>query len=217
MLIVFAAVSLIGAVPRACQFRTQPQPADGPATGLISGATAILYPVVYLQSLDFSKGRGGREDPTDITRATDDTMQKDALIQALGVTVLVASIGLALGLGARGELPLSVIALGIGTITALAGMVSGRAIRNRVARNLSPLGPDRPDLPRCGDGCAGGCVTSSTSLPETGDLLPERFRLRGSDVGRRRAGSSLHPASRRSPLTKRPPFAIMHPHKETSL
>ena len=141
MLIVFAAVSLIGKQYRVpVSSERSLSPLMGLATGLISGATAIfVIPVVpYLQSLDFSKGRSGREDdPNDITRATDDTMQKDALIQALGVTVLVASIGLALGLRARGELPLSIIAPGIiGTITALAGMVSGRAIRNRVSLEI---------------------------------------------------------------------------------
>jgi uncharacterized membrane protein YfcA len=141
MLVIFAALGLSGA-----QFRVPVRseatlgPVMGLATGLISGATAIfVIPVVpYLQSLDFSKGRPGREDdPTDPTRATDETMMKDALIQSLGVTVLVASIGLGLGLGARGELPPSVIAPGlIGTATALVGMVSGRAIRNRMSLEI---------------------------------------------------------------------------------
>ena len=141
MLIVFAATNLIGkkfSVPVRSE-RTL-GPLIGLLTGLISGATAIfVIPVVpYLQSLDFSKGRPGREgDQTDITRANDETMQKDALIQSLGVTVLVASTGLALSLGARGELPLSVIAPGIiGTITALFGMVSGRIIRNRLSLEI---------------------------------------------------------------------------------
>ena len=141
MLIVFAAISLIGKQYRVpVQSERRLNPLMGFATGLISGATAIfVIPVVpYLQSLNFSVGRRGDEDDrAEITRATNDTMQKDALVQAMGVTVLVATIGLAIGLGARGELPVSVIAPGvIGTFTALVGMVSGRIIRNRMSLEI---------------------------------------------------------------------------------
>lgn len=138
MLVIFAVLGLTGAqfsVPVAREKFCSP--AIGLIQGLISGATAIfVVPVVpYLQSLDYAKGRPGREeDPTDVTRATDETMQKDALIQGLGVTVLIASIALAIGLNARGELPLSIVVPGtIGTVTALIGMVTGRAIRNRMS------------------------------------------------------------------------------------
>ncbi|CAN0598774.1 unnamed protein product, partial [Laminaria digitata] len=85
--------------------------------------------------LNFASGRPGREDdPKDPTRATDETMIKDALIQSLGITVLVASTGLAIGLGAKGSLPLGVVVPGlIGTATAILGMVAGRKIRNRLS------------------------------------------------------------------------------------
>lgn len=138
MLITYAALGLTGArfsVP----VRAEPvlSPVMGLATGLISGATAIfVIPVVpYLQSLDFSKGRRGRGDePGDPTRATGDTMIKDALIQSLGITVLVSSAGLAAGLGANGNLPASVVIPGaIGTATAVLGMIAGRKIRNRLS------------------------------------------------------------------------------------
>lgn len=138
MLVIFAVLGLSGAqfsVPVAREKIWSP--VIGFVQGLISGATAIfVVPVVpYLQSLNYASGRPGREDdPTDVTRAADETMQKDALIQGLGVTVLIASIALAIGLNARGELPLSVVVPGaIGTITALIGMVTGRAIRNRMS------------------------------------------------------------------------------------
>jgi len=138
MLILYAGLALSGArfsVP----VRAEPvlSPIIGLATGLISGATAIfVIPAVpYLQSLNFASGRPGREDdPTDPTLATDETMIKDALIQSLGITVLVASAGLALGLGAKGNLPLEVVVPGlIGTSTAILGMVAGRKIRNRLS------------------------------------------------------------------------------------
>ena len=138
MLIIYAALALSGArfsVP--VRMEGVWNPVIGLATGLISGATAIfVIPAVpYLQSLHFASGRPGREeDPTDPTRATDVTMIKDALIQSLGVTVLVASVGLALGLGAKGSLPLGAAVPGlIGTATAILGMVAGRKIRNRLS------------------------------------------------------------------------------------
>jgi uncharacterized membrane protein YfcA len=138
MLIIYAALALSGArfsVP--VRMEGVWNPVIGLATGLISGATAIfVIPAVpYLQSLHFASGRPGREeDPTDPTRATDVTMIKDALIQSLGVTVLVASVGLAIGLGAKGSLPLGAAVPGlIGTATAILGMVAGRKIRNRMS------------------------------------------------------------------------------------
>ena len=141
MLVNFAVLGLTGikfSVPVARERIWSP--VIGFVQGLISGATAIfVVPVVpYLQSIDYAKGRPGCEDdPADVTRATDETMQKDALIQGLGVTVLIASLALALGLNARGELPPSVIGPGLaGTATALAGMVTGRAIRNRMSLEI---------------------------------------------------------------------------------
>ena len=138
MLILYAGLALSGArfsVP----VRAEPVLSSviGLATGLISGATAIfVIPAVpYLQSLNFASGRPGREDdPSDPTRATDQTMIKDALIQSLGITVLVGSAGLAFGLGAKGNLPLEVVVPGlIGTVTAILGMIAGRKIRNRLS------------------------------------------------------------------------------------
>ena len=141
MLVTFAVLGLTGArfnVP--VDKEKTLSPLIGFVQGLISGATAIfVVPVVpYLQSLDYAKGRAGREyDDTDVTRARTEIMQKDALIQGLGITVLVASIALAIGLNARGELPLAVaLPGGIGTVTALVGMVAGRAIRNRMSLEL---------------------------------------------------------------------------------
>jgi uncharacterized membrane protein YfcA len=137
MLIVYAVLGLTGArfsVPRCME--TVLSPIMGLAQGLISGATAtfVIPAVPYLQSLDFAKGRRGDGDELgDPTRAEDETMIKDALIQSLGMAVLVSTIGLALGLSANGSLPVSAIIPGaIGTAMAIAGMVGGRKIRNRM-------------------------------------------------------------------------------------
>ncbi len=138
MLILYAGLGLSGLrfhVP----VRLEPVlgPVVGLATGLITGATAIFVipSVPYLQSLDFRKGRPGREDdPTDPTRAGDDRQAIDALIQSLGLTAMVATLGLALGLGMKGSLSPEVILPGSGaTLAAIAGMAVGTAIRNRLS------------------------------------------------------------------------------------
>lgn len=135
MLMVYAGLGLGG-----WQFdvpvRVEPvlSPVIGFATGLISGATAIFVipSVPYLQSLEFrrSRHRAGDDDPA---RATTDNQAKDALIQSLGLTALVATMGLALGLGVKGHLPVSTVIPGsIATLAAFAGMTIGRTIRNRL-------------------------------------------------------------------------------------
>lgn len=136
MLVIYAGLGLSGwrfDVP----VRTEPllSPVIGFATGLISGATAIFVipSVPYLQSLEFSRGRphaGGDADPA---RARSDVQAMDALIQSLGLTALVATMGLALGLGVKGNLsPSILIPGGTATLAAFGGMAVGRAIRNRL-------------------------------------------------------------------------------------
>lgn len=139
MLIVYAGLGLSGArfsVP--VRMERSLSPAVGLLTGLITGATAIFVipSVPYLQSMDFQKPRRGWQDRPDDDpgRAKNETMAKDALIQSLGLTALVATAGLAIGLGAKGSLAPSVIAPGLmATAAAFAGMSAGRAIRNRLS------------------------------------------------------------------------------------
>jgi uncharacterized membrane protein YfcA len=112
-------------------------PFIGLTTGIISGATAIfVVPVVpYLQSINFARGQSRQGKlVVDPTKARDPTMERDALIQALGMTVLISSVALALGLKAREQLPLAIIVPGfIGTSTAIIGMIAGRFIRNKMS------------------------------------------------------------------------------------
>lgn len=141
MLTIFAVLGLSG-----IQFQVSPKnepilnPIIGFITGLISGATAIfVIPVVpYLQAIDFGAKPLRRTQISDSShKVPHETLIKDALIQSLGITVLVASIALAIGLRARGDLPISVVLPGIiGTITALMGMVLGRIVRNRMSLEL---------------------------------------------------------------------------------
>lgn len=138
MLIVYAGLGLSGRrfhVPvRAERWLS---PLVGLSTGLITGATAIFVipSVPYLQSIDFRAGRPGREeDEADPFRARDDRMAIDALIQSLGLTALVATFGLALGLGLKGSLSLSVVVPGVAaTLAAFVGMSAGAAIRRRMS------------------------------------------------------------------------------------
>ena len=93
-------------------------PAAGLTTGLISGATGIfVVPVApYLEALNLGK---------------------DGLVQAVGLTALIASSALALGLGLNGSLEVEVVIPGsIAVVAAFAGMFLGRALRARLSVEL---------------------------------------------------------------------------------
>ena len=61
-------------------------------------------------------------------------MAMDALIQSLGLTALVATVGIALGLGFKGSLSTSLAVPAVAaTLAAFAGMRAGTAIRNRLS------------------------------------------------------------------------------------
>ncbi len=90
-------------------------PAIGLVTGILTGMTGsfVMPAVPYLQALG---------------------LPRDRLVQAMGMTFLVATLGLALGLGGRGLIPdelgvLSVIAVP----PALIGMEIGRRLRGRLS------------------------------------------------------------------------------------
>ncbi len=116
VLVVYGAIGLAG-VRFLVPARAQPiaAPLVGLATGLVTGATGVfVFPLVpYLNSLGLAK---------------------DELIQALGLSFTVATIGLALALGLAGGLfGLS----GAGSLAAVAaavvGMWIGQRVRSRIA------------------------------------------------------------------------------------
>ncbi len=93
-------------------------PAAGLSTGLISGATGIfVVPVApYLEALNLGK---------------------DGLVQAIGLTALIASAALAVGLGLNGSLESDVVLPGaIAVVAAFAGMFVGQALRARLSVEL---------------------------------------------------------------------------------
>jgi len=90
-------------------------PAAGLATGLVTGATGVfVIPAVpYIQALD---------------------LEKDDLIQALGLSFTISSLALAGGLVMRGALHANDLAASTLAIApALAGMWAGQAVRRRVS------------------------------------------------------------------------------------
>jgi uncharacterized membrane protein YfcA len=90
----------------------------GLATGLISGATGIfVVPVApYLEAMNLGK---------------------DELVQAIGITALIATSALALGLGLNGSLEVEVVVPGsIAVVAAFAGMFLGRVLRARLSVEL---------------------------------------------------------------------------------
>jgi len=118
-LVVYAGYALL-ARPVSVAPRVEPwmSPIVGLVTGLITGATGVfaMPAVPYLTALK---------------------MDKDALVQALGLSFTVSTLALATGLFANdalhtGQLGLSALAV----MPALAGMWAGRAIRARISAAL---------------------------------------------------------------------------------
>ena len=62
---------------------------------------------------------------------------KDELVQAIGITALIATSALALGLGLNGSLEVEVVVPGsIAVVAAFAGMFLGRVLRARLSVEL---------------------------------------------------------------------------------
>ena len=90
-------------------------PTAGLTTGLITGATGIfVIPAApYIEALK---------------------LNKDEFVQAIGITALIATSALALGLGMNGQLAPDIAVPGLlGTIAAFGGMFAGQALRARVS------------------------------------------------------------------------------------
>jgi uncharacterized membrane protein YfcA len=114
-LVIYAAVSL-AKVQMPVSRRMEPwlSPVVGAATGVVTGATGVfVIPAVpYLQALG---------------------LEKDDLVQALGLSFTVSTIALGIGLAASDALHLAALGTSaLYTIPALAGMFLGQAIRARV-------------------------------------------------------------------------------------
>jgi uncharacterized membrane protein YfcA len=115
-LITYAAYTLCAA-PRRIPSSWQPvtTPLVGLATGLVTGATGVfVIPAVpYLQALD---------------------LDKEELVQALGLSFTVSTIALALALGFQGALPAgNLVPSLLAVVPALIGMAAGQAIRQRIS------------------------------------------------------------------------------------
>ncbi len=90
-------------------------PVMGLATGVLTGMTGsfVIPSVPYLQSLG---------------------LPRDRLVQAMGMTFLVATLALGVGLGGHGLLPRGFVVLSaLAVIPALAGMEIGRRLRGRLS------------------------------------------------------------------------------------
>ncbi|WP_185983759.1 sulfite exporter TauE/SafE family protein [Aureimonas mangrovi] len=90
-------------------------PLVGLVTGLVTGATGVfVIPAVpYLQAL---------------------RLERDELVQALGLSFTVSTLALAAGLAGRGAIPQDQMVASLLLVApALAGMAAGQAIRNRIS------------------------------------------------------------------------------------
>jgi uncharacterized membrane protein YfcA len=115
VLVAYGALGLTSArfaVPRRAERWLSPL--VGLITGLLTGATGVfVVPAVpYLGSLG---------------------LERETLIQALGLSFTVSTIALAAGLAATGQFPASVVATSaFALIPAFAGMLAGQRIRRRI-------------------------------------------------------------------------------------
>jgi uncharacterized protein len=90
-------------------------PLVGAATGAVTGATGVfVIPAVpYLQALG---------------------LQKDDLVQALGLSFTVSTIALTAGLAWRGQLQVDHVTMStLATVPAIAGMWCGQALRDKIS------------------------------------------------------------------------------------
>jgi uncharacterized membrane protein YfcA len=116
--IALVAYAIVGLAKRGLSVSPRAEPVLSPlvgiATGLVTGATGVfvLPAVPYLQALD---------------------LEKEELVQALGLSFTVSTIALAAGLAAHGAFAMTAAAASIiDTLPALAGMAIGQWIRFRV-------------------------------------------------------------------------------------
>ena len=125
----------------------------GALSGVVTGATGVfVMPAVpYLQSLG---------------------LQRDELVQALGLAFTVSTISLTAGLvlhGAFGIQQLGLSALAV--LPALLGMWLGQLIRQRISARVFRLLPGVPAAARAGAG-----ATAVVLMPDSGH---EKTRFRG--------------------------------------
>lgn len=118
-LFVYAAYTLL-AKPFHISRRWEPwlAPGIGLATGLITGATGVftIPAVPFIQSLD---------------------LERDDLVQALGLSFTVSTIALASGLLWHGAVPVAdMLTSTFAVVPALLGMTAGQAIRTRISPSL---------------------------------------------------------------------------------
>jgi uncharacterized membrane protein YfcA len=118
-LVIYAAYTLL-AKPLHVSPRWEPwlSPVIGLVTGLVTGATGVfVIPAVpYIQSLD---------------------LDRDDLVQALGLSFTVSTIALAIGLFWHGAAPVgNLLTSTLAVVPALLGMVAGQVIRTRISPQL---------------------------------------------------------------------------------
>lgn len=115
-LVVYAGFTLLARqlhIPQRWERRLSP--AIGATTGIVTGGTGVLVipAVPYLQAIG---------------------LEKDDLVQALGLSFTVSTIALAAGLGYHGAFKLDNLILSVlAVIPALGGMLAGQIIRNRIS------------------------------------------------------------------------------------
>jgi hypothetical protein len=116
LLVVYAVVGL-----KALRFHVAPrrEPVMGPLIGAVTGVVTVATGVFVLPAVPYLQALG---------------LDKDDLVQALGLSFLTSTISLAIVLGLSGQFTFQVAGSSLAALVpALAGMYLGQAMRSRIA------------------------------------------------------------------------------------
>jgi uncharacterized membrane protein YfcA len=113
------AYAAVGLLPMRLHVRQRHEPVLSPIVGAATGLLASMTGVFVVPNVPYLQALG---------------LDRDDLIQALGLSFTVSTVALGIGLAANGALPVATLGASFLTIApALAGMALGQAVRGRIS------------------------------------------------------------------------------------
>jgi uncharacterized membrane protein YfcA len=117
--LVLLAYAALGMSPLRLHVRQRDEPVLSPIVGALTGLLATFTGVFVVPNVPYLQALG---------------LNRDDLIQALGLSFTVSTVALGLGLAANGALPAATLGASLLTLApALAGMAIGQAVRGRIS------------------------------------------------------------------------------------
>jgi uncharacterized membrane protein YfcA len=113
------AYAAFGLLPIRLHVRQRDEPILSPIVGFLTGLLASITGVFVVPNVPYLQALG---------------LDRDDLIQALGLSFTVSTIALGVGLAANGSLPAATVGASLLTLApALGGMAIGQAVRGRIS------------------------------------------------------------------------------------